>query len=140
MQLFIGGSNQEKLNIVLADILKNDKINEDLIFDCACDYADFANCAHAMTKCKILNHFHVFIRRFYGKFGTENAIEIFFSDILEKNPELIIIGDEIGYGIVPIDKDERLFRENYGRVMCCLAKKACKVTRIVCGLSQVIKQ
>ena len=26
MQLFIGGSNQEKLNIVLADILKNDMI------------------------------------------------------------------------------------------------------------------
>ena len=53
--------------------------------------------------------------------------------------ELIFISDEIGGGIVPLDAFEREWREVTGRILCRLAEKADKVTRIVMGLAQIIK-
>ena len=60
-------------------------------------------------------------------------------EIISKNPEVILISDEIGYGIVPFDKEERFYRELTGRIMCEVAKKANSVERIICGISLVNK-
>ena len=57
----------------------------------------------------------------------------------EGGKKIIIISDEIGGGIVPLDAFEREWRETTGRILCRLVSQAEKVTRIVLGLPQVIK-
>lgn len=51
----------------------------------------------------------------------------------------VIISDEIGYGIVPLDAFERSYREAVGRASCIVAKRAEHVIRVMCGIGQCIK-
>lgn len=59
----------------------------------------------------------------------------------KENPEktLVIISDEVGNGVVPIDAFERAWREEVGRCLICLAKEAKHVERVICGIGQVLK-
>ncbi len=59
--------------------------------------------------------------------------------LLIQNPDIIIISNEIGCGVVPIDKFDRSYRETVGRVNCYLAQKAETVIRVVCGIGVKIK-
>ena len=59
--------------------------------------------------------------------------------LIEKNPSVIIIADEIGCGVVPVEKSDRDLRELCGRLNCMLAERADKVVRVVCGRGRVIK-
>lgn len=52
---------------------------------------------------------------------------------------LVVICDEVGYGVVPVDAFERAFREKTGRVCCYFAKEAQQVIRVVCGVGKRIK-
>lgn len=60
-------------------------------------------------------------------------------EIIRENPNLVLVLDEVGYGIVPVDPLERLYRESLGRVCIQLAKHARHVYRAVCGIEVVIK-
>lgn len=51
----------------------------------------------------------------------------------------ILIADDISCGIVPIDRTERVWREQTGRLLSFLAEKADTVTRIFCGLPMELK-
>ncbi|MFV0497897.1 MAG: bifunctional adenosylcobinamide kinase/adenosylcobinamide-phosphate guanylyltransferase [Candidatus Fimivivens sp.] len=51
----------------------------------------------------------------------------------------VVICDEVGCGVVPIDDGERTWRETVGRVCCLLAHEADKVIRVQCGIATVIK-
>ena len=51
----------------------------------------------------------------------------------------VVMVDQVGYGVVPIDPDERAWRERAGRLSCELALRADTVVRLVCGCPQVIK-
>lgn len=57
----------------------------------------------------------------------------------EQLADKVIICDDISQGIVPMDREERAFREANGRVMIAMASKAREVIRIFCGLPQVLK-
>lgn len=57
----------------------------------------------------------------------------------EKLAGKVIICDDVSQGIVPIDREERAFREANGRVMIAMAKEAEEVIRIFCGLPHVLK-
>lgn len=46
---------------------------------------------------------------------------------------------EVGNGIVPLDADERAFRERVGRLSSALAARADTVVRMVCGIPVVLK-
>ena len=59
--------------------------------------------------------------------------------MLEENRDLILICDEIGCGLVPVDAFEREYRESTGRVMNALAVQAERVDRVVCGIGRRIK-
>ena len=59
--------------------------------------------------------------------------------ILAGRPEIAIICDEVGNGIVPMDAFEREYRERLGRFLIEVAKKADRVERIMCGIGQRIK-
>ena len=58
---------------------------------------------------------------------------------IEENPDCILICDEIGNGIVPVDAFERRYREQVGRILIEVAKRADRVERVICGLGQRIK-
>ena len=51
----------------------------------------------------------------------------------------ILICRDISGGIVPMDKQQRLWRINTGRLCQYLSKEADKVSRIFCGLEQRLK-
>lgn len=84
----------------------------------------------------VLNHFHLLVKRLVeqGEDPHEMARKM-----LEANPDLIIISNELGYGVVPVTPFDRAYREAAGRVCCELAAQATEVHRVVCGLGQVIK-
>ncbi|RHS66485.1 hypothetical protein DW954_07495 [Clostridium sp. AM45-5] len=47
--------------------------------------------------------------------------------------------DEIGCGIVPVDADDRLWREMTGDACQYLAARAGTVFRVVCGIPVLLK-
>lgn len=59
--------------------------------------------------------------------------------LFDECPDIVIISTEIGCGIVPIEKSERIWRETVGKVCCFIAAKSEKVIRISCGIASVIK-
>ena len=95
-----------------------------------------------MTKKKqsfstgVIFHFHKYIERLLSE--GEDISEL-AKQLKEKNPDLILVTDEIGYGIVPMDPFLREVRETTGRICTELAKDAKSVIRVVCGIPTVIK-
>ena len=59
--------------------------------------------------------------------------------LLERSDPRVVIADEIGCGLVPIDPFERAWREETGRILCALAREAEAVVRVHCGFPQAIK-
>ncbi|WP_125114783.1 bifunctional adenosylcobinamide kinase/adenosylcobinamide-phosphate guanylyltransferase [Agathobaculum sp. Marseille-P7918] len=47
--------------------------------------------------------------------------------------------DEVGCGVVPIDRADEAYREAVGRLCCALAEQADAVVRVTAGLPQYIK-
>ena len=66
--------------------------------------------------------------------GREEAARNFFQSNLRLIKDKVLIGDEIGSGIVPIDPFERLWRDETGFVYQILAAQADRVDRIWAGL------
>ena len=123
MRLIIGGAHQGKL----AWALQNTGLALD---DVAYTVAD------AEDK-PILNALHGEIRALM-KAGQNpmKAVET----LLEKNPSIVFLCDEVGCGVVPMDTFEREWREETGRICCMLAERAVRVDRIFCGISTCLKQ
>ena len=84
----------------------------------------------------VINHLHLWIRKCLEQ---QTDVELLADKLLETYPGLIFICDEIGNGIVPMDALERDYRERTGRLQIRIAKKAERVERIVCGISQRLK-
>ena len=51
----------------------------------------------------------------------------------------VVIATEVGCGVVPVDPDERKWREDAGRLSCLLAARAETVVRVCCGIPQLLK-
>ena len=79
-----------------------------------------------LGRAVIIDHLHEFIRRYPGK-----------------EPQLrrdaVVICDEVGSGIVPVDREEREFRERVGRIGCRIAEEADSVIRVVYGIPVRLK-
>ncbi len=83
-----------------------------------------------------------------GKTAVLTDLQQFVWDNLEKMPlnalfdavkdQDVILCDEVGCGIVPIERKERDYRETVGRLCCMLAGRADTVIRVTCGIGQVI--
>lgn len=71
----------------------------------------------------------------YGDGELEEKLKI----QAEKYPDTVIICREVGAGIVPMEKDERLWRERVGRWGCRLAARSDEVYRVFCGMGSRIK-
>lgn len=150
MEVYFGGAFQGKLEYVLEKkgCLK---------------VADGAGCSlKDIKEAQVLNHLHLYIKRLTYKEGaaynttvddtittddtitadttakTMSAAEI-INDIYEANPDIILICDEVGGGIVPLKKEDRIYREVVGRALCCAVKKSDRVERVMCGIGQCLK-
>ena len=110
MELYIGGYKQGKLKYVLTK------------------YPDAEN--------RVCNDLHLWIREMLQE-GQDAESEVI--RYIEENPDCILICDEIGNGIVPVDAFERRYREQVGRILIEVAKRADRVERVICGLGQRIK-
>ena len=62
-----------------------------------------------------------------------------FRRLIAGNRKICIIADEIGSGLIPMERAERDYREAAGRTLCLAAKEADEVWRVVCGIGQRIK-
>ena len=124
MKLVIGGYAQGKLNYVLQKYnLKESQVWE----------SELPKCEEALV---VMNHFHNWVKR---EIAEDRCPEVEIIQFIEKNPDMIILSDEIGNGIVPIDMFEREYRERTGRILIELAKRAEEVERVICGIGQKIK-
>lgn len=88
---------------------------------------------------EIWNDFHLYVKEQLALGMNVRQLEESVFRRINENPEIKIICNEIGCGIVPVEKDDRLWREETGRLLCKIAAKAQKVVRIVCGIPQRIK-
>lgn len=150
MEVYFGGAFQGKLEYVLEKkgCLK---------------VADGAGCSlKDIKEAQVLNHMHLYIKRLTYKEGaaynttvddtitTDDTITAdttaktmpvaeIINDIYEANPDIILICDEVGGGIVPLKKEDRIYREAVGRALCCAVKKSDRVERVMCGIGQCLK-
>ena len=127
MKLIIGGYAQGKLDYVLSKY----HLTENAVWDGA-----LPRNAALQDKPIIVNHFHQWVKQRILDGGCPEEEMISFLDDYEN---CIIICDEIGNGIVLIDKFEREYRERVGRILIELAKRAEEVERVLCGIGQKIK-
>lgn len=131
MKLIIGGACQGKT----AYLTDQFGISKEYILD----GGKMAEMGLNRRKMAAVNHLHLYIRKCLEKGNTQQEIQTEILSWLEEVPDLILVSDEIGYGIVPMDAFEREYREAAGRICCMLAQKADMVIRVCCGLGNVIK-
>ena len=110
MELYIGGYKQGKLNYVL----------------------NIRNKAPEEVK----NDFHLWVRQLLEEHEDAEAV---VEAYINEHPDCVIISDEIGNGIVPMDAFERSYRDQLGRILTNLAQRADRVERVICGIGQRIK-
>ena len=137
MKLIIGGAFQGKLAYAsaAAEIAPE-------------EFADGAVCGfEVLDTCRGMNHFHEYVRRclqegreLTGYLAEGRSVEELPERIVQKNPEVVLVANELGCGIVPMDPFERQFREAFGRLCCRLAQEAKEVHRVICGLGTVIRR
>lgn len=125
MELIFGGAYQGKLEYAK----KIYQITEEDVFTCnktaALDFSKRAiNCLEEFTFACV-------------KQGIEAKEYLHANRHLLENK--IIIGMDISQGVVPMDRDLRVWREMNGRALIYLSGEAENVIRIFCGLSHKIK-
>lgn len=126
MILVFGGAYQGKLEYVLETY----NLSNDDVYRCDMDslHIDFDK--------KVIYGLDKFVYACVRE-GLE-AKELILRDI-DRLKDKIVIFDDISQGIVPLDKDERAWREANGRCMVALGKVADEVVRVFCGLGVKIK-
>lgn len=129
MKLIIGGYAQGKLNYAVTKY----NVEEDHVFESVLPSSEEAE---KLEGSVIVSSLHKWIKKRIKEGGRpEEEISAF----VKKNANVIIICDEIGNGIVPMDPFERVYRERTGRILISLAENAEEVERIICGIPQKIK-
>ena len=135
MILIIGGYAQGKLGYVKR---KYNICNEDIYDFEKSDDFDFEKNTTVVMSDRQLVFYNV---NYLIKKATEDGynIDVRLEKLINNYPNAIIVTDEVGNGVVPIDKNERLLREKIGRIQCMMAERADEVIRVVCGIGQKIK-
>ena len=81
-----------------------------------------------------INNFHELLRGL-----TPSEARAFATQLMEKNPDCVVVCDEVGMGVVPLEAEGRLWREAVGAAVCLIASFSERVTRAVCGLPVRLK-
>ncbi len=119
MVFIVGGKAQGKLEYALNIYKGREQKNPAVCDGAVCTPEE-------LRQAEIVDHLHEFIRRY-----PESEL------CLRK--DAVVICDEVGSGIVPLDREERIFRDRVGRTGCRIAAEADCVIRIVYGLPVYLK-
>ena len=130
MELYIGGFAQGKLDYVKG------QYPEAMVYG-KMNYEDILHMPR-QEKC-VWNQFHSTMRQQLDRGRRPEKLRQEVLDFVDTHQEVIIISDEIGSGIVPMEEAERTYREFTGRLLTEIARKADKVVRITCGIPTRIK-
>ncbi|MBR6801576.1 MAG: bifunctional adenosylcobinamide kinase/adenosylcobinamide-phosphate guanylyltransferase [Eubacteriaceae bacterium] len=68
----------------------------------------------------------------------ENPLNFVLSNKAKFKDKIIVITD-VGSGIVPISKEQRLFRDNIGKITQILSRESTEVYRLFCGIGEKLK-
>ncbi|MCC2826000.1 bifunctional adenosylcobinamide kinase/adenosylcobinamide-phosphate guanylyltransferase [Faecalicatena orotica] len=102
------------------------------------DFVNGADCTeNDLFQEKAVADFQEYVRRVLKKGGDASTLA---ETLYTENPEILVITNELGSGVIPADPFDRQWREASGRVACDLAKYAAEVHRVVCGIGTVIKE
>lgn len=124
MKMIIGGVYQGKTKFAvsefgISEIKDGEKCNISEVFK---------------TKC--IKNYHILIRRLMD----ENIDPVEFTvRLCSENDDITVIMNEVGCGIIPIEKGERIWREMCGKCGCIIAENSCSVVRVICGIGTYIK-
>lgn len=153
MKLIIGGAYQGKLAYAKKKFQTED------------GWADGRTCdMDAVWTCRGMDHFHEYTQRLLeildgdaGSLSQSTAFSIephryaltpeameqwaaqFAAELAKRNPQILVVSNELGCGVVPLDRTDRLWRELTGRICTCLAQQADEVVRVTCGIGLRLK-
>lgn len=82
---------------------------------------------------EIIPDFHLLLKNFDGDPRT------FAEAFVRNHSDAVVVADEIGCGVVPIELVDRTWREKAGRALCVIAQNADAVIRVMCGIGVRIK-
>ena len=85
----------------------------------------------------VLYGLHLLVRRLMQQEQDPAAI---IAQGLQEGAVRIVVCDEIGCGVVPMDRLERDWREQTGRILCQIAQQAPSVERVFCGIATEMKK
>lgn len=145
MKLVIGGAYQGKL----AYAKQMYGVEKGWIDGCTCSPGELKTCSG-------IYGFHEFVRRWVsGEFLPEEGLpddrehdvllqlEQYAKEYAQRmvrcNPGIVVVTNELGYGVVPVEKADRFWREAAGRICTALAERADEVVRVACGIGMRIK-
>lgn len=132
MKLVIGGAFQGK------------KAYAEKTYGLVDGWADGAACDwETVLSCKGVYAFHELLKKLLLEAedltSLQHRAEQMADALFEQNPEIVVVSNELGYGVVPMDRMDRAWREFVGRFCTRLAGHADEVTRVVCGIGMQLK-
>ena len=102
------------------------------------DMVNGADCGETdLLQAKAVTDFQEYVRRVLKEGGDSSILA---EKLYTENPDILVITNELGSGVIPADPFDRQWREASGRAACDLAKYAAEVHRVVCGIGTVIKE
>lgn len=132
MNLIIGGYAQGKLTYALTK-------GEAAVID-ETSYGEFCVETIQSGRRLIVNHLHLICKSMLAE-GREPQqwVNSLIAACREQGISLTFIADELGNGIVPMERSDREYRESVGRLLCQIAAVADSVERVICQLPQKLK-
>lgn len=127
MVLIVGGRSQGKVDFAksLFPEIKKENIGDGRTAEPA-----------ELMSCSVLTHFESLVKRLLSE-GKKP--EEWMEGYLKVCPKAVIISDEIGGGVIPMDNFEEEWRETTGRLLCDLARRSESFYRVICGYGLKIK-
>jgi len=124
MTLVVGGAYQGKLDYVLGNYPVS------TVFQCD------INSANIDLSADVINSLHLAVLAQTRMWMDPLAI---LNGLLPMLKDKVIICDDISCGVVPIERENRLWREATGHCLAMLSKYADEVIRVFCGIGSRIK-
>lgn len=95
------------------------------------------NCSlEAVFSAKCIADYQLIVKRLLEE---NDDVQTFTERLCKENPNAVVIINEIGAGIIPLEKSDRIWREETGRSGCLIARNSSEVIRLACGIPTTIK-
>lgn len=102
-----------------------------------CEITDGKSCDfESVFTAECVSNYHLLVKRLIE---SGQDILAFTERLCKENPDLVVIIDEIGCGIIPLEKSDRIWREQTGRAGCIITQNSDTVLRVFCGIPTAIK-